>query len=147
MYVGVNVVHTRAFGLCSDSDGQRGADEKRTTRRTRPSSGGGGRASVAVAAAPSVRAATHFDATSRRARITLQQRPRSPDRDSEAIHGWPCMAGQGPQQLIGRIAGWGPSNWIVRYGTGGGFMVVVFFATNIPIVFLVKISYVRVDTR
>ena len=147
MYVGVHAVITRAFGLCTNSDGRQGANRKRTVRRTQPLSYGGSRTSAAAAAAPFVRAATHFDATSRRARIDLQQRPRSPNRDSKAIYGWPCMSAKGPQRSIGLIAGWGPSNWIVRYGTGGGFMVVVVFAMNIPIVFLFKIKYVRFNTR
>ena len=63
MYVYVHAVDTRAFGLCSDSDGQWGADRKRTTRRTLRSSCRGGPVSVAAAAAPSVRAPSHDGAS------------------------------------------------------------------------------------
>ena len=106
MYVDVNAVTTRAFGLCADSDNQRGADRKRTMRRTRPLSSDGGPASLGAVAASSVRNTTHDAVTPRRARMALQQRPRLPDRDSEAIHGWPCMLAQGPQRSIGHIVGW-----------------------------------------
>ena len=46
---------------------------------------------MATAAAPSMREASHDGA---KARWAPQPRPRLPERDSEAIHGWPCTSAE-----------------------------------------------------
>ena len=54
MYIYINPVDIRAFGLCSNSDGQQGVIQKRTTRRTRQTFCQGGWASRADTADPFV---------------------------------------------------------------------------------------------
>ena len=41
----------------------------------------------------------------RRARIAALWRLRSPNREGEAAHGWPCMSAKGPQRSRGRGSG------------------------------------------
>ena len=65
------VVDIQAFCLYSDSDGQRRAGGKRKTKWTRPFSYCDSQVSATAAAASSLHAATHFDATLRRTWIAL----------------------------------------------------------------------------
>ena len=42
--------------------------------------------------------------------MALQQRPQPLERDSEAIHGWPCMSAQTLRRVNGRNDGWELAN-------------------------------------
>ena len=70
-----------------------------------------------------------------RARMALQLRPQPPERNSEAIHGWPCMLAQTLQRSIVRYSGWGLVVWSVRRGSSERRHVQLDLSINIPIVF------------
>ena len=61
----------------------------------------------------------------RRAGIAALQRLRSPDRNSEAVHGWRCMSADDPQRRGGRKGAWGLTNSSFRRGGEGDVMVMV----------------------
>ena len=89
-YGGTLVVDLRAFRRCVNFGGQRGANQTKSMRRTRPISCRSDWVSVTAAAAQSVRNAL-CDA---RARMALQQRTQLLKCKSEAIDGWPCISAQ-----------------------------------------------------
>ena len=62
----------------------------------------------------------------RRARIAALQRLRSPDRNDEAVRGWPCMSANGPQRSHGWTVGWGAAHSSFRRGGEGDVMVIEF---------------------
>ena len=70
-----------------------------------------------------------------RAQMALQQRPQPPERDSEAIRGWPCMSAQTLQRPIIRYDGWGGANQRVRRGSGEWRHGGLDLSINIPIFF------------
>ena len=72
-----------------------------------------------------------------RAQMALQQRHQSPERDSEAIHEWPCMSAQTLRRSIIWYNGWGPANWSVRRGSGDRRHGRLDFLVNISIVFTI----------
>lgn len=98
------------FGLCADSDGQRGTERKRTLpslvhRLASPVSWAWRLPKRPIHARHGV-----FRCISRRARKSFQRWLRSPTRGVEAIRGCPCMLADGFARVIGNIECLKPTN-------------------------------------
>ena len=68
--------------------------------------------------------------------MSLHHCPQTPERNSKAINGWPCMSAQKLRRPIGQNNGWGAANCSVRCDSGGRRYGQLDLLINTPIVFI-----------